>query len=145
MHNPTWQTFSLPPLPFHFRYPQTTAQGQPVEMDELRIHFRSIDSSDVYFEISRHLYFSAQDVYDREKRFAEDGLEQAVVSELQPSVFAGQPAYTFRFRWADGERVVVLIEKGAVLYRLIYDPQAALNAEILQSFAFVSGAGDDNQ
>ncbi|MCE7986397.1 MAG: hypothetical protein DYG89_34935 [Caldilinea sp. CFX5] len=136
MNNQTWQPFSLPPLPFRFHYPPTTAQGQPVAMDELRLHFRAIDSNDVYFELSRHLYLSAQEVYDREKRFAEERLE-AVVSELKPSTFAGQPAYEFRFRWADGERVVVLIEKDAILYRLIYDPQAALNGEILQSFEFV--------
>lgn len=137
MNNQTWQPFSLTSLPFRFRYPPTTAQGQPVEMDELRIHFRSIDSSDVYFELSRHLYLSANEVYAREKRFVEDRLEQPVVSELKQTTFAGQPAYEFRFQWASGERALVLIEKEAVLYRLIYDPLAALNWEILQTFEFV--------
>jgi hypothetical protein len=137
MNNQTWQTFSLPLLPLRFRYPQTTAQGQPVEIDELRIHFRSKESSEVYFELSRHLYLSANGLYAREKGFVENQLEQGIVSELKQSSFAGQPAYEYRFQWASGERVVVLIEKEAILYRLIYDPLAALNWKILQSFEFV--------
>lgn len=79
MNNQSWQPFAFPQLPVRFRYPHTTPQGQPVLLDELRIHFRSKESSEVYFELSRNLNFSAHEVYEREKRFVEEGLEGGVV------------------------------------------------------------------
>jgi hypothetical protein len=127
----TWSTFSDPKFALQFQYPETTPKGHPVEMDDIRMHFRSKDSPEVYFEVSRHLHFSAKELYEREKGYIEKQLDQPDVRELKAITIAAQPAFEFSFTWSGGERVVILIEKQATLYRVIYDPRSPLNLQIV--------------
>jgi hypothetical protein len=59
------------------------------------------------------------------------------VSELKDSTFASQPALEYSFVWTDNnlekKRSVFLIHKGEALYRVIYDPHAPLNLEVLET------------
>ena len=133
MNQQTWQTFSYPKFALQFQYPETTLTGQPVEIDDIRVHFRAKDSSEFYFEVSRQLHHSAQEVYEREKAYIEKQWAEAVVRALLPITIAGHPAFEFTFQWAGGERTVLLIEKEEALYRVIYDPRAPLNLEALST------------
>lgn len=132
-----WQTFTFPGFELQFQYPQTTPSGHAVDMDEIRVHFRSRESPELYFEVSRHLHLSADAVYEREKGFIMDRLKECEVSALKPITFASQPAYEFSFRWTDGERAVILIEKQEYLYRVIYDPRSQLNLQVLATIQIV--------
>jgi len=133
MDNSAWQTFSDPNFVFQFQYPERTPTGHLVEIDDIRFHFRSKDSPELYFEVSRHLHLSTKDLYEREKGFVEQQLAGAVVKDLLPITIAGQLAFEFTFTWTGGARTVLLIEKQQALYRLIYDPQAPLNLEVLST------------
>ena len=133
MNQQNWQTFSYSKFALQFQYPETTPTGHPVEIDDIRVHFRSKDSPELYFEVSRHLHHSAQEVYEREKAFVEKQLAESVVRALLPITIAGQLAFEFSFQWAGGERTVLLIEKQEALYRVIYDPRSPLNLEVLST------------
>jgi len=135
--HPQWQTLALPTFALRFQVPDTTPNGHPVEMDEVRLHFRSSGSNEVYFEVTRHLHVSAQESYARETHFLRERFAEVTVTPLQASTVAEQPAFTFSFRWTEGQRTVVLIEQAAALYRIIYDPRSPYNLEMLATIAFV--------
>ncbi len=106
-------------------------------MDEVRVHFRSPDTPELYFEVSRHLRVSAEVFYEREKGFVAERLQDSEVGALTATTLAGQPAQTFSFRWRDGERTVILMEKQDYLYRFIYDPRSQLNLDVLATIKLV--------
>ncbi len=132
-----WQTFSLSDFGLQFQYPHTTPTGHAVEMDDVRVHFRSSDTPELYFEVSRHLRVSAEVFYEREKGFVAERLQDSEVGALTATTLAGQPAQTFSFRWRDGERTVILMEKQDYLYRFIYDPRSQLNLDVLATIKLV--------
>ncbi len=131
MDTQRWNTFSLPGFALQFQYPDTTPQGHAVEMDDVRVHFRSYDSEEAYFEVSRYARLSVAAVYEREKGFVTDQLQGGEVTELRAIALGAQPAHAFSIRWEGGERVVILIEHQAYVYRFIYDPRSQLNRQVL--------------
>lgn len=137
MDTQNWQPFSLPGFALQFHYPHTTPNGYEVEMDEIRVHFRSHGSEEAYFEVSRHLRLTAAAVYDREQGFVTSRLEGGEVSPMRAITFDRQPAHEFTIRWVGGERVVILIERQEDVYRFIYDPRSALNHQVLATVEIV--------
>ncbi len=137
MTPPSWHTLALPTFALRFQYPDTTPDGHPVEMDEVRLHVRSAGSTEVYFEVSRHLHVSAHEWYAHEARGLRARFADVRVTPLQASTVAEQPAFTFSFRWAEGQRTAVLIEQNTALYRILYDPRSPYNLELLATIAFV--------
>jgi hypothetical protein len=131
MDTQRWDTFSLPGFALQFQYPNTTPQGHAVEMDDIRVHFRSYGSDEAYFEVSRYVRLTAAAVYEREKGFVTDQLTGGEVTALRATTLGAQPAHEFSIRWADGERVVTLIEHQTYVYRFIYDPRSRLNQQVL--------------
>jgi hypothetical protein len=136
MSEATWQNFALDGLGVRFRYPTTTPTGHAVEMDDFRAHFRSPDSAEVYFELSRHLHPSAQEFYAREREFLLRQLPDAAVGDLTATTVGGASAHRFTVRWAMGERVMLLIERAPGLYRIVYDPRSPLNEQVLATLVW---------
>jgi hypothetical protein len=97
MTPPSWHTLALPTFALRFQYPDTTPDGHPVEMDEVRLHVRSAGSTEVYFEVSRHLHVSAHDWYAHEARGLRARFADVRVTPLQASTVAEQPASPSRF------------------------------------------------
>ena len=75
--HPNWQTLALPTFTLRFQYPDTTPNDHPVEMDEVRLHFRSSGSNEVYFEVTRHLHVSAQESMRAKRTFYASGLRRS--------------------------------------------------------------------
>ena len=134
-----WQHFSDPRFAFGFQYPQITPQGHLVEKAEsqdqviVRIHFRSKDSHELYFEITKYFDLPAQVKYQRHKESLEIRLEQFSISGLKEIRWLSQPAYEYSFKWHKGARVVRFIETESATYRIIYDPNSPLNVQILST------------
>jgi hypothetical protein len=136
MEKQTWKTFFLAELGVKFTYPETTSRGHLIEFDDLKIHVQSKGSRELYFEITRHLNVTAQEIYEREKEFVTRQLE-AEVSELKDSTSASRVALEYNFTWTENKlekkRNVFFIHKGEALYRIIYDPQTPLSLEVLET------------
>lgn len=127
-----------------FRYPNPTPQGYPVEVREtdqaglLRAHLVSNDSQEIYFELTRYSDISAQAAYAEleaalKGRFGKD----VIMSELQDGTLAGLPVLECAFRWPQGERRVIFVQRDEALYRLLYNPQSPLNEQILAAVEFI--------
>ena len=95
--HPQWQTLALPTFALRFQVPDTTPNGHPVEMDEVRLHFRSSGSNEVYFEVTRHLHVSAQESYARETHFLRERFAEITVTPLQASTVPSNPPSPSRF------------------------------------------------
>jgi hypothetical protein len=126
----TWQAIDLPDLGVSFRFPRLTPTGQHVVVVDLRIHVQSQGGREVYLEVSRVQGLTAAEAYTQESAFVRDR-HGAHVGPLVSATFAGWPAYTFSFRWADTHRVLTYVERGEWLYRVVHDPNSAPDLEIL--------------
>ena len=122
-----------------FQYPETTPQGHFVEVTEnqeeniVRAHFRSKDSHEVYFEITKYPNLSAQMEYERHKENLEKKPERVVVTDLKEIRCMVQTAYEYSLRWSRGSRIIRLIEIENVTYRILYDPKSHLNVQMLST------------
>ncbi len=136
MKKQTLKTFFLAEFGLKFTYPETTPRGHPIEFDDIKIHVQSKGSRELYFEITRHLNVTAKEIYEREKEFVTKQLG-AKVSELKDSTFASHVALEYNFTWTENnlekKRNLFFIHKGEALYRIIYDPQAPLSLEVLET------------
>ncbi len=138
-----WRTFSEPQFELRFKYPETTPQGRPVDVNEIRrdeairFHLTSQESQEIYFEVARYANLLAEESY---KLFRE-GIEKRGVEfsagELKETELASQPAFECFVKGPGMERVVTFIQKGETLYRVIYNPQSPLNEQILATLEFL--------
>jgi hypothetical protein len=133
---PDWLRFSTPGLGLSFRYPGAAADGEPVEMDDFRAHFRTMDSAQVYFEVSRHTGVSAGELYRRETAAIRRANPDVRVSDAVSVSFAGCDAQQFTVTFPDKERIFTLIEREGRVYRVIYDPRSPVNHEIIGTVTF---------
>lgn len=120
-----------------FQYPEITHQGHFVEWTEseekdfVRVHFRSKDSREVYFEITNYQDLSAQMEYQRHKENLEKRPEGFSVTDLKAIRWMSQPAYEYSIKWSQAARVAMLIEAENITYRILYDPYSPVNVQIL--------------
>jgi hypothetical protein len=134
-----WQHFVYPGFALGFRYPQTTAQGHIVEKVEsqtdeaIRVHITSKDSHELYFEITKYINLPAQVEYQEHKEYLENRPGEYVVSDLKEIGWMSQRAYEYSIKWHQGRRVVILMEADNATYRILYDPNSPLNAQILST------------
>jgi len=104
----------------------------PVDLDDVRIHLQSRGTNEVYAEVSQHRGVSAADFYERERGFALERLG-ATVDPLEETTFAGRPAWRYAFAFDGKRRVLVLIEDGDRLYRIVHDPESELSRAVAES------------
>lgn len=134
-----WLHFSDPRFALGFQYPEITHQGHFVERTEseekdiVRVHFRSKDSREVYFEITKYQNLSAQLEYQRDKENLEKLPEGFVVAALREIRWMSQPTYEYSIKWSQVARVARLIEDESTTYRILYDPYSPLNVRILST------------
>ena len=132
-----WLHFSDPRFALGFQYPEITHQGHFVEWTEseeddfVRVLFRSKDSREVYFEITKYQDLSAQMEYQQHKDNLEKRPERFAVTDLKEIRWMSQPAYEYSIKWSQAARVARLIETENNTYRILYDPYSPLNVQIL--------------
>jgi hypothetical protein len=138
---PDWKRFTRSGFRVEFSYPAVTPQGHAVERNEepfrdyARVHLSSPDRQELYLEVVRFDELAPEDEYLHhrpylEKRFGADSITALTETSLQ-----GRPAWTYGFRWDEGERTtersVFLLRMGRDTYRIIYDPRSQLNADVI--------------
>jgi len=133
---PNWLSFSAPGLGLSLHYPGAAADGELVEMDDFRAHFRTMNSPQVYFEVSRHTGVSSTELYRRETAAIRRASPDARVSDAASVSFAGCDAQQFTVTFPDKERVFTLIERDGRVYRVIYDPRSPVNGDIISTITF---------
>ena len=102
-----WLEFSRPVLRLRLRYPAVTPRGRPVEITE------------------------EEHEYERHRAYLVGQFGPEAVSELTPSTLGGWPAFTYAFRGNGLERAVLSLQVGRDTYRVISDPRARLNHDII--------------
>ena len=105
-------------------------------MDDFRAHFRTMDSAQVYFEVSRHTGVSSDELYNRETAAIRRSSPDVRVSEAESISFAGCDARRFTVIFPDRERVFTLIEREGRTYRVVHDPRSPVNDEIIATITF---------
>jgi hypothetical protein len=131
--------FSFPESTLRFSYPATTPRGHSVEVKQThndnisRVHISSLDSREIYFELTHYVNLTPQDGYQQLKTDVEERMDECRVTPLTPTFLNGHKAFGFSFHWQDRERNVLLIEAEMALFRVVYDPESKLNEEILAS------------
>jgi hypothetical protein len=108
------------------------------QADFLRVHLVSNDSQEIYFEVTLYSDLPAQAGYAEleaalKSRFGKD----VSISELQNATLAALPVLECAFRWPQGERRVIFVQRGKALYRLLYNPRSPLNKQILATVEFL--------
>jgi hypothetical protein len=141
-----WQLFTDPKFKVRFKYPVSTPQNHNVETltgqsdDSIRVHLISRDSQEVYFEVTRYFTLSVHGEYRTHKAYLEQRFEAEgfSITELTDHKLGESPAHQYSFRWDNKQRVAILVQQGQVTYRILYDPQSNINAQILSTIEFIA-------
>jgi hypothetical protein len=136
-----WQTVTFAGSEVAFSYPAVTPQGQTVERvveqardhrgDIERMHLSSPDKHELYVEVIRFRDLSAQEEYERHRSHLEQRLGEGSVTPLNETTFGERPAWTYGFRWDDGERSVLSLEVDGDTYRILWNPRSELNSKVV--------------
>ena len=132
-----WLEFSRPAFHVRFLYPAVTPRGRPVEITEEkhdgthRVHLTAREGDEVYLELVRFPDLQPPDEYARHRAYLMGRFGPDAVSELAPSSLRGWPAFTYAFRGNGLERAVLSLQVGHDTYRIISDPRARLNDDII--------------
>ena len=140
-----WQLFVDPRFQVKFKYPVTTPQGHIIEREEsqsndfTRVHLISPNSREVYFEVRRYHDMLPQEEYRRhreylEKQFESHGFASTGLTERTLGV---STAYEYSFQWVKKRRVAILVLREQAIYRIIYDPNSAVNVQILSTIELI--------
>jgi hypothetical protein len=132
-----WLEFSRPTFKLRFLYPAVTPQGQPVEIteekheDAHRVHLTARLGGEVYLEFFRFSYLQPPEECARHREYLAGRFGPEAVSELTKTNLRGWPAWSYAFRGNGIERAVLAFQVGEDTYRIISDPRARLNDEII--------------
>lgn len=132
-----WREFSRPAFKLRFLHPAVTPQGRPVEITEEerdgahRVHLTAREGDEVYLELVRFPDLQPPEEYARHRAYLVGRFGPEAVSELTPSTLGGWPAFTYAFRGTGLERAVLSFQVGRDTYRIISDPRARLNDDII--------------
>ena len=135
-----WQLFKDSRFSLQFRYPPKTPQGHFVNKTEsqqdkaVRVHFVSRDSQELYFEVTKYQALHAQDEYRQHRQDLEKRLDEFNIKDLEQITWKSLPAYEYSFKWSQGARSVILVERNGETYRILYDPRSPLNVQILSTY-----------
>jgi hypothetical protein len=114
-----------------------TPQGRPVEITEdehdgaNRVHLTALEGGEVYLELVRFPDLQPPEEYARHRAYLVGRFGPEAVSELTPSTLRGRPAFTYTFRGNGLERAVLSFPVGRDTYRIVSDPRARLNDDII--------------
>ena len=124
-----------------FSYPAVTPQGHAVERndepfrDYARVHLSSPARQELYLEVVRFHELPPEDEYLHHRPYLEQRFGADSITALTETSLYGRPAWTYGFRWDEGERPlersVFLLPIGRDTYRIIYDPRSQLNTEVI--------------
>jgi hypothetical protein len=101
------------------------------------VHLTSPGSTELYVELMRFGGISPRDEYLQHRPYLEQRFGTGSVTELSETSLRGRAAWTYAFRWDEGERSVLLLEVDGDTYRVIYDPRSALNAGVIETLEVV--------
>jgi len=139
---PEWTTYSNPQLSITLNYPNPTPLNHPVTIVEkssdisYRIHLLTETSSEVYFEIGLYRTLPIREAVNLFQKELKENSSQVELDQVKATTFAAKPAYRLAARWPDKERIITFIDLEGTVYRIIYDPAAALNHQILKTLTF---------
>jgi hypothetical protein len=88
-------------------------------------------SDELYVELIRFRDLAPEDEYLSHRPFLEQRFGPGAVTELTETTLRGLPAWSYGFRWEDGERSVLLLQVDDDTYRVIHDPRSPLNADVV--------------
>ena len=132
-----WLEFSRPAFKLGFLYPAVTPRGRPVEITEEerdgahRVHVTAREGDEVYLELVRFPDLQPPEEYARHRTNLAGRFGPEAVSELTQSTLRGWAAFTYAFRGTGLERAVLSLQVGRDTYRIISDPRARLNDDII--------------
>jgi hypothetical protein len=138
-----WLQAAVPGFRVDLAYPPVTPQGHAAKREEVErggavgVHLTSPGSRELYVELVRFPGLTAEDEYARHKPYLELRFGEGAVSELTETRFGERRAWSYTFRWDEGERVVLLIQAGDDTYRVIHDPRSDLNARVVATMRVV--------
>ncbi len=108
-------------------------EGHPVAGDFERVHLASRDSGELYVELVRFPDRSPHDEYGLHRPHLIERFGEDAVTPLAETTLGERPAWSYSFRWDDGERAVLLLSVARDTYRVIYDPRSELNERVLRT------------
>ncbi len=138
-----WSRLEHPGFRVQLSYPAMTPQGHiveraderveghPVAGDFERVHLASRDSGELYVDFVRFPNRSPHDEYRTHRPHLVERFGEGAVTALTETTFGEWPAWSYSFRWDDGERAVLLLRVSQDTYRVIYDPRSELNERVL--------------
>jgi len=138
----SWLIYSHSDLSANLKYPNPSPLGNLVLIKEyktpssFRVHFSSDGSDEVYFEVGRFFDLSPQQAVDQFIRDVTSRIEHLEIDPVQEFTFADAPTRRLSIRWPGKQRIILFIDKSDELYRIIYDPNSSINAQILDTFQF---------
>ena len=138
-----WSIFSDPRFTLRFFYPRIGTSGEPVERLDaqqpglLRVHFLTPKSREVYFEVSKYGSLSAVSEYQQHTENLQKLLQKLYLTELAETRCASLPASQYTFEWEHGARTVILVERGDITYRFLFDPIRDINFKILSTLRWL--------
>jgi hypothetical protein len=116
----------------------TTPAGHPVELRRLesagggpRVHLISPASDELYFEVGRYPDTTPEEAYARFTADVAGRVPEAVFTELRADWLGGRPGFRFGVQLPDRRRVVWLLPATDALYRIVYNPESAVNEQVL--------------
>lgn len=137
--DPRWCEFADGEFRLRFRYPSITPQRHRVNRvddkrgDARRVHLTAPDSQELYIEVIRFRYCTAREEYGRHRIQLEERFGVDSTTPLTETSVGGRLAWTYAFRWSEGERSVLLIPLEGDTYRVIYDPRSPLNRQVIST------------
>jgi hypothetical protein len=142
-----WLEFSRTAFKLRFLYPAVTPRGRPVEIageehdGAHRVHLTARDGDEVYRELFRFPDLQPPEEYARHRAYLVGRFGPDAVSELTPSSLRGWPAFAYAFRGNGLERAVLSLQVGRDTYRIISDPRARLNHDIIATVTIITASG----
>ena len=132
-----WLEFSRPAFKLRFLYPAVTPRGRPVEITEeqhdraYRVHLTAREGGEIYLEFFRFPDLQSPEKYVRHRSYLAGRFGPEAVSELTEMSLREWPAWSYALRGNGMERVVLSLQVGRDTYRIITDPRARLNDDII--------------
>jgi hypothetical protein len=129
---------------YSIRIPEVAPSGQPVEILKFeregirRVHARSPDESEVYFEVTSYPMRVDHDEAAAEQRsFLAMRCADATMTSTSKTLLRSAPATEFRFEGTLQGRYKVrrfaFVDSRTRTYRIVYDPRSDVNERILES------------
>lgn len=140
----SWACFKDPRFDLLLEYPHFGTDGESVEQidtgqgEVLRVHIRTPKSREIYFEISRYRTLPAGVEYHQHKENLKKRFPKLRMTGLTKTSLADLPAYHYSFEWEFGSRTVILVERCEALYRILFNPDHAINLQILASLRWLN-------